>query len=196
MMENYLGSHNTMSYLKPKKWWMRLFNWIGKCQSEPVMIQIIHKGVRFLDFRIKIKDDGSYCFAHGKIEYQDSVEWRFNTINAYSPKADPIFARVVLENPNKFSRERFYNLCEYWKVKYPNIEWQEGLVKPTFEIIYDFDKTKCTCKEDYASYHNDSSHYALFPYLYAILHNRKAKRDYLKNPKHNFLMIDFVNVGK
>nr|DAH01868.1 MAG TPA: hypothetical protein [Crassvirales sp.] len=31
-----LGTHNSMSYLKPKRWWMRPFHFIAKCQSRHI----------------------------------------------------------------------------------------------------------------------------------------------------------------
>ena len=34
-----IGSHNSFTYLKPRKWWMRLFTIFAKCQSENIIKQ-------------------------------------------------------------------------------------------------------------------------------------------------------------
>ena len=58
------GSHNSWTYLKPKKWWMYLIRWAAKCQSKNIIEQY-NAGVRCFDLRLKCKENGDMCIAHG-----------------------------------------------------------------------------------------------------------------------------------
>ncbi len=67
-----IGSHNTMSYLKPTKWWMRLFNKWAKCQ-ELTFEEQFNYGVRYFDIRLKLVD-GCWHFCHNLIDYGNVTE--------------------------------------------------------------------------------------------------------------------------
>lgn len=63
-----LGSHNSLtSYSCP--WYLRVFNAFARCQSKTLEEQL-KAGVQFFDLRIKMRADGSYCFAHGLMKYK------------------------------------------------------------------------------------------------------------------------------
>lgn len=68
-MKKILGAHNANTYLKPRKWWMRLINFTSKCQKLSIDEQIEH-GVRYFDFRIRWDEKGKkFINCHGLIEY-------------------------------------------------------------------------------------------------------------------------------
>lgn len=50
-----IGSHNSATYLKEKKWWMTILRPWTKCQNKTLKEQY-NEGVRYFDFRIKIDD--------------------------------------------------------------------------------------------------------------------------------------------
>ena len=66
-----LGSHNSMSYLRPSQWWLRPFAWIGRCQSQTIGEQFIVWGVRWFDLRLAFDKKGQPYFAHGIFSYKD-----------------------------------------------------------------------------------------------------------------------------
>lgn len=66
-----LGSHNSFSYLKPEKWWMRIFNPWAKCQSKTLEEQY-RAGVRVFDIRVRWKDDRFYL-VHNLMTYKCSL---------------------------------------------------------------------------------------------------------------------------
>lgn len=51
-MKKILGAHNANTYLRPRKWWMRLINFTSKCQKLDIEEQFEH-GVRYFDLRIR-----------------------------------------------------------------------------------------------------------------------------------------------
>lgn len=67
-----LGTHNSISYLKPKKWWMRLINFTAKCQSMTIEEQWEY-GVRYFDLRIGDSMEGE-CMSHGLVKYKGNLE--------------------------------------------------------------------------------------------------------------------------
>ena len=55
---NYiLGAHNSLTYLRPKKWWMVPFHWMARCQGVDYKEQYEKYGVRLFDLRIWFSDD-------------------------------------------------------------------------------------------------------------------------------------------
>lgn len=65
------GSHNTMTYLKPHKWWMKLINFTSKCQDKTPEEQYA-AGVRYFDIRVCMEHDDTLpsYYGHGKIKYE------------------------------------------------------------------------------------------------------------------------------
>jgi len=66
-----IGSHNTMTYLPVRKWWMSLIKWTAKCQHNSIKWQYEH-GARVFDFRIRCRNN-NIVFAHGLVEYKLDV---------------------------------------------------------------------------------------------------------------------------
>ena len=63
------GSHNTMSFLPVKQWWLRPFRAWGRCQRLSLAEQW-EAGVRYFDMRIKFDSKGRANFGHGLISYR------------------------------------------------------------------------------------------------------------------------------
>ncbi|MCR5362445.1 MAG: hypothetical protein K6E73_10635 [Bacteroidales bacterium] len=63
------GTHNTMSYLPVRQWWLRPFMAWGRCQTKNLTEQLA-AGVRYFDLRIKFAADGDACFGHGLLNYR------------------------------------------------------------------------------------------------------------------------------
>ena len=107
-----IGSHNSMSYLPPKRWYWRLFTPFWRCQDKTIEEQI-KAGVKFFDLRV-VWDRKLDCwqFAHGLVQFG----WK---------KGDPLSVgleptltllethgclyRIVLERGTEYDEIRFRN---------------------------------------------------------------------------------------
>lgn len=106
-----LASHNTFTYLTPKKWWMRLINFAARCQSNDIDTQYSH-GARFFDIRIKNihKDNDEnirYDYGHTVSSYP--VTFGVNDLETIIVKYPDIRLRVVCEDGsyNESGKELF-----------------------------------------------------------------------------------------
>ena len=75
-MNMILGSHNSWTYLTPKKWWMKLISFTAKCQDYHIYDQYYRYGVRCFDLRVRFNSDGKAIISHGIIEYDFDEEIR------------------------------------------------------------------------------------------------------------------------
>lgn len=107
-----IGSHNTMTYLKPKYWIFRLFTSFWRCQKLTIDEQL-DSNVKFFDLRvIWNKKKYSWEFAHGlvNLKFEDthqSVSYFINKIINSGA-----FFRIILEKGNKEAEEKF-DKCFY-----------------------------------------------------------------------------------
>lgn len=107
-----IGSHNSMSYLPPKRWFWRLFTPLWRCQDKTIEEQI-KAGVRFFDIRV-VWDRKLDCwqFAHGLVRFgwkkgdplSVGLELVLTLLEAYG-----CLYRIVLERGTEFDEARFRN---------------------------------------------------------------------------------------
>lgn len=117
-----LGTHNSLSYL-PCQWYLRLFAWIGRCQSLNLSRQY-DMGVRLFDIRVKYID-GNALSGHGLLTYDINIPVVLNYLNM---KKDCI-VRLFLENTKRNSTKDFERFAEdiaNWQREYPNVRFVEG----------------------------------------------------------------------
>lgn len=196
-----LGSHNSLSYLPCKRWWMYLINWAAKCQSKTLNEQF-HNGAKYFDFRIRFKDEKP-IIAHGLIEYKGNIDYMVANLNYFAEYfKETIYLRFVLEYnkiPEDFASQiaSLVNLVRYYRGKYPNItytyimsKWNEQKVA----TYYSKDKDTPTLIHKYSSVLKEKR-FLWIPYWYAKLHNkknRKAFKQVLEDENSKVLMLDFV----
>ena len=192
-----IGSHNSLTYATPRKWWMRIFAWAARCQEITVEEQF-NMGIRLFDFRYKINKKGLPTYAHGIIEYDMPIDEPLEFLNGLATKDDPIYVRILQENRPDEHVEEFAKWCEEIQAKYPNLIFFCGRNKYNWKIVYDFpanpgptflDKYSSNNQEKYpvtGTYLDD-----LYPKLYALLNNRKNIK---AGTDREFLMIDFINI--
>lgn len=99
-MKKILGAHNANTYLKPRKWWMRLINFTSKCQKLTIYEQFKH-GVRYFDFRIRYdKKLGMFINCHGLVEYYESLRNTVYNLSYLAAKIapEPIYIRFVYDD--------------------------------------------------------------------------------------------------
>lgn len=172
-----LASHNTMTYLPPKKWWMKIFKPIYQCQDKDIKQQL-DKGVRYFDIRIAFDKWGNPEFRHGLVAFKGNVYDIMDLL------PDGVVCRIVLERvTDELDYTLFINFCKHIKNKYPNIIFTCGEYKKTKEVIYDFGQY-VPVVEMYGSVRGEGLE-RIFPKLYAKRHHWELFSD-------DYLMIDFV----
>lgn len=178
-----IGSHNTMTYLPVKRRYMKLFNWIAKCQDLTLHQQHC-RGVRVFDFRIAYDKYGNPEFAHGLVRYKsDNVINYLNYINI----SRNCVVRIILESEKNNGIELFKNDVNYWIKTYKDITFIQGNSKKNWNKIVnlkDFDG------EQLVSSMKGKGLLRIFPRLYAIINNKRNINKYKNTNK--VCLIDFI----
>ena len=189
-----LGSHNSWSYLPPKKWWMKPFRFIAQCQDWSILKQY-ENGVRCFDLRLRASKHNDYHLpdvVHGYMVYdipffelQDQLRW-------LDQKGD-VYIRVVHDVRNKQQyNERAIELfkieCAELERRFPNIKFWCGQNLYNGQTDYEF-KNHPTCAEYYSSVVLPKID-DLYPRHYA---KKNTKVIYEKGTDKDILLIDFVN---
>lgn len=195
-----IASHNTMSYLPVKQWWLKPFAWMARCQSKDILKQH-NAGCEIFDLRIKpVNKNGrlKWVFGHGLITYKHAHIREFLEAlnrhafcNGYDERGFYLYTRIILEcSKRHYVAELFFkDLCAKIESEYPYIKWCGGQTKADWSTIYEFRNKMPEIKEHYASMPANPKLYGIFPWLYAKLTNTKA----LLNHKNDIpLMMDFI----
>lgn len=188
-----LGSHNSWSYLPPKKWWMWPFTFMAKCQSVPIKEQY-DLGVRCFDLRIRHRKDGRITVAHGAMEYNIDLKGLCEQLEWLNARKD-VSIRVIHEVRRKSQYtekaiEDFQRDCRILQVGYPFIKFWGGRNLYNWKEDFSF-KYKPSCMEKYSSVCLPKVIDDWWPWLYAKTHNRKLMQE---GTEKNILMIDFINI--
>ena len=198
-----LASHNTFTYLTPRKWWMRLLAFTARCQRVSFNEQF-EKGAQMFDLRVRFDEYGHLVICHGLIEYDDSCfdfGFALPFLNSKAREEGIIYyCRVVLESkhPDHFQKERFRKYCEFLPSAFPCIRFYGGNDRSDWSCqhpIYDFGTPMPDIDEKHASTTALFPRFPrlddLWPWLYARLFNH---RNIKKGTTHDWLMIDFVDI--
>lgn len=214
-----IGSHNSLTYLPVRQWYLKPFKWMAKCQSKPILDQYSQYGVRLFDFRVRF-DTGNPIIAHGPFEFEskkncDVFEFLFWLDYITELSGDPVYVRLILESNKKMKDQDkqelcFQEFCEYCIHKYPHLTFFGGNRKYDWEVVYEFgtkdpellDKYSSTTsifggkKENWTAKIDD-----FWPWLYAKLYNKKnyakyhlSAGSYTLNDGFGVLFLDFVNI--
>lgn len=195
-----LGSHNSLTYLPCRKWWMYLINWAAKCQSKTLNTQF-HDGAKYFDFRVRFKD-GKPVIAHGLIEYKGNIDYMVANLNYFAEYfGETIYLRFVLEYnkiPEDFASQMasLVDLVRYYRGKYPNITYTYVMSKWNEQKVatyYSKDTDTPTLIHKYSSVLKEKR-FLWIPYWYAKLHNKTFLHKYTKevSSDSDVLMLDFV----
>ena len=194
MENNYLlQSHNSWSYIRPKKWWLRPFHFMTKCQNKSIVNQFYEYDVRAFDLRVRFKEYGVPVVAHGffvfDIEFGDLIK---DLIFLNSKKC---IVRIIHEVRSKSqyteqSVERFRAFCSQMQNNFPDITFYGGRNLYNWEVDYDFGYEP----SETSYYSSVRKPYLIddwFPWLYARLQNKKVLK---KKIDADILAIDFVDI--
>ena len=188
-----IGSHNTMSYMKPKHWWMKPFLFMAKCQDKTIEKQYEY-GARLFDLRLVFDKNGNVGFAHGLFSFQGNLDEVLSYLNS---KMERVYVRILNERDKNY--DLFKKKCMQIKLKYPHIMFIGGINKKDWKQLYDFESNpNLKIIDKYSSMNNDTSigtgwHLDdLFPRIYAFCFNKHWREKYLTQPV--YLMQDFIGV--
>lgn len=184
-----LASHNSMTYLKPKYWVLRLFRWIYRCQTKTIEEQY-EAGVRYFDFRISFDHNGIPRFRHGLVVFKSSDVFILNILKWLNEKDDVIIRMVFEKDLHPEDSTIFKVFCQEVQEAYKNITFTCGENVKTKEVLYNFGTTvKLPVYERYSSVIGSKLN-GLWPWKFAKENNEKFINEY-KN-KDCYLMIDFI----
>lgn len=205
-----LGSHNTMTYLRPKVFWQRLLPFIGRCQSVDYKVQHSLGAVGY-DLRLFWDSDGKLEYRHGFLRFPaDNID----EVLSYA-ESNNIIVRVLLEvrsynkgligNMDEL-RSRFKAYCSEIEEKYPSILFFGGQESGSGEKLYTFktDTGDLAIEELHSSVtslfksHNKFLRMIddLFPIIYSLIKNEKNINSYRNNKdkENTYLYVDYVEI--
>lgn len=192
-----IGTHNSLTYLPVKHWWMKPFNFIAKCQNKDILQQLAN-GVQIFDFRFRVssKNPLEFIFAHGSMVYRLSISEFFGILDALNCNIGPIYVRIMYESAflDKYrdtteQENSFHILCRIIQNMYKNITFFGGRRKYDWKLLYDFKTEEPEFRDAYSSV--ECKWLSWFPWLYAKYINKKINLDEYCNSDKSIL-IDFI----
>lgn len=191
IMEKIIGTHNTMSYLTPKHWWLKPFNWLfAKCQNDPfskslIKYSIVCDIVKCVDLRIYWNEKSeSWHIAHGLIDYGairliDLIEEMIEN--------DIKYIRIILERDG--GENLFFKTCKNLEMIYGNdVTFLGGNRKSDWKQIYEFTNI-LPIHQWVGSMAEDARWYEKFiPRLYA----KRMNKQNMRKLKEGINLFDFI----
>ena len=186
-----IGTHNSMSFLKPKYWCLKPFNWLfAKCQNDPFSnlrkYSILRDIVKCVDLRIYWNEKNeSWHFAHGLIDYGE-----LNLISFIEEliKNNIEYIRIILERDG--GEDLFFTACKNIEMIYgENVTFLGGYRKSDWKQLYDFDTNNIPIHQWVGSMADDARWYERFiPRLYA----KRMNKHNVRNAKKGINLYDFI----
>lgn len=193
-----LASHNSWTFLTPRKWWMRLIAFTARCQRLNIRQQFWH-GVRCFDLRIRFDEQGLPVIAHGIVEYDYATEQimsDLNFLNIMARTSNVVYVRLINEvrkeaDDTETNRDLFSAFCKRVEEQYESIRFWNGsnLLSKRY-CVYHF-VHDASCEELYSSVRSPKLLDDWWPWLYASLHNRG---NWKRGTDKAFMMMDFVDL--
>lgn len=189
-----IGSHNAWSYLKPKKWWMKLIRFTARCQKYDVVNQYLVYGSRCFDLRAKFPND-KLVIAHGIVEYDYTEPGLMKDLRILSDMQEKVYIRVIHEIRNKkelssWEYGNFNSFCKKLERCFPNLIFFGGQNLIDYTEDYHFENNP-SMDEKYSSVCPPRLLDDWFPWLYACFNNKKNVKT---GTDKDILLIDFVNI--
>ena len=200
-----IGSHNTLTYLRPKKWWQIPFHFTAKCQRVDYRQQYEKYGVRLFDIRIWFDDNLNMEVKHGLMAFKTSEIYDF--LEYLNDKGD-CHLRVILEEDSfkkndkevSLKEEIFMSTCKAWETLYTRVKFFGGNREWDWKRLYQFTNQDEPLNDKYSSttslFKSKKRWLAvlddLFPWLYARLNNKRNFQAYTENG--SWLFVDFVDI--
>jgi len=189
-----LGSHNSWSYLPPRRWWMRPIGFMARCQRVDIRTQYERYGVRCFDLRVRFNKYGLGIVAHGIVEYCFTASKIYEDLAWLDAQGD-CYVRVINEvrtmRQYKGRGDDFKHFCERIESDYRNIRFWCGRELFCWGYDYRFKGLEPTCDERYASVCPPKIIDDWWPWFFARQHNRDILA---AGTKKDILLMDFVDI--
>ena len=189
------GSHNTMTYLPIKNWWLFPGLLIARCQKHTYIEQFT-KGARVFNLRIYFNGKTRmWEFAHGLINFKSP--WVNQVIrdlyDLAATSEETVYVRLILEKWNTESESAYFAaFCEEMEKTFGTIlKFIGGNRKGDWKKVYTFknDVSDTLNNQWVSSMAEDAKGLEKYiPVLYAKKHNEQNK---LKM-KEKFNLFDFI----
>ena len=196
MESNYIiGAHNSWSFLPVRKWWMKPFSFMAKCQRVDIKTQYLMHYAKCFDLRLFFDKDDNLVIKHGIAEYKYTEEQLLKDLTFLNNRPSQCYVRVIHEvrSEKKYTdheTETFQMFCERIEKEFPNIRFWCGRNLVNWEVDYKF-KNNPTCDEKYSSVCPPKLIDDWIPLLYAKLNNKKIRKE---GTDKDILLIDFVDL--
>lgn len=156
-----LGSHNTLTYLPAKHFWMKPFKWMAQCQDLNLLDQY-KEGVRLFDIRLwGFKNSFvEYEVCHGFFSFDAHLELALSLLENLAVKNnEDIWIRLWLEENNVRKRykdisireQNFIDFCYYIQLKFSHIKFFGGLRKFDGKELFKFNNDTPLTIDKYSS---------------------------------------------
>ena len=208
-----LGSHNSLSYLPPKKWYLKPFHFLARCQSVDYVRQYEEYGIRLFDIRLWFNEKGEIEVRHGLFVFDIDIKGISDFLSFLNKKGD-CYLRIILEEDAvskkypyaKISEMKFLMFCERLEEAYKHIKFFGGNRKYDWIIVHHFKTTPPQLVDMYSSTtrfigkRDDSTWFQKLlnivddwcPWFYAKKWNKKNFSEFKEKDK--FLFFDFVQM--
>lgn len=187
-----LGSHNSWSFLPPKKWWQRTLAFTARCQRINIKEQYA-LGVRCFDLRIRFYKWAPHI-VHNSFDY-GKLDDIMNDIIWLNTKGD-VYIRLIhdVRKEKDYTETNvalFRDLCLKLISVFPRLKFWCGRNLYNWEVDYNFD-FKPQCTEMYSSVCSPRIIDDWFPLIYAKINNTWIRKE--EYGKDEILLIDFVDI--
>lgn len=189
------GSHNTMTYLPIRNWWLFPGLLIARCQNHNIEEQF-KNGARVFDLRIYFDTKSMrWEFAHGLIDFKSKetlywVVWRLAQLKKTTQ--DDVYVRIILEKWTSESQCHYFSeMCAAYEQRYPKLKFIGGNRKGDWKKLYTFmDDVPDTLNNQWVSSMAEDARWyeKAFPFLYARRMNKKNKI----KMKEKLNLFDFI----
>ena len=191
-----IGSHNSWSYLRPRRWWMRLIGFTARCQRVDVYDQFDKYDVRCFDLRIRFDGLGNVLLCHGIVEYECTYYDLVGMLEWLNDRRSGVVIRLLLDlrgvRKSEWDEQRrlftsFYNgVLRCFK----NLQFILGRELPTWHKLI-LPLMDGDVDERYSSVRSPKWIDDWFPWLYARLNNHKNLQE---GTESDIMLIDFVDI--
>lgn len=188
-MQNFkLGSHDTMTYLKPKQWYLAPFKFMAQCQNKTIQEQYEKYQIRYFDLRVRF-DEGVPEFAHGMMSFHGNV---LETLKYLNSHGEEVWVRLLLEisKEDEIQEKLFMAFCKQIEEDYPNLKFHNGRRKFDWKVVYEFKNPEPSLDQKVSSMTwgvwDD-----WYPYLYARCMNH---RNIEEGTDKEYMLLDFVHI--
>lgn len=192
-----IGTHNSMTYLPPARWYMWFMIPFARCQRAAIEEQW-KAGARVFDIRLRFDREGNLSYAHGLYHCRRSKapglcdllgklqKWQTDS-------GEQVYVRLILEDSQKeyYQASYFIDLCAELEDLFPGLTFYGGNRKGDWKKLWKFrgDVDDTLNNQWVSSMAEDARWYEkALPFAYARRCNKRNK----EGVRQIFNLFDFL----